>query len=129
MCFCVCQMAVVRETERCPRLTSSALIGAALAVSLLDSKTATKGTSNGIIAAADSADVSGGSTDAIEVLGHLNVDLELLLLGLRETETARDVVGHLERSKGCDSIAGLVHVALEGAGAIGIDLVNGDFHD
>ena len=68
------------------KLTSSALVGTASSVSLLDSEASTEGTSNGVVAASDSADVAGRCSEAVEVVRHLDVDGEVLLLGLRETE-------------------------------------------
>lgn len=108
------------------KLTSGTLVGTASAVGLLDGEASTKGTSNGIVAAADSANVSGGRSEAVELLGHLDVDGEILLLGLGETERAGDVVGNLQWRESGDGVASLVHVALERPSAIGIDLVDSD---
>jgi hypothetical protein len=111
------------------RLTRSAVVRSALAIGLLDSKAATKGASDGSVAAADSADVAGRGTDAVEVLWHFDVDGELLCFLLGQAEGAWDVVGNLEGREGGDCVAGLVHVALEGTSAVGVDLMDGDFHD
>lgn len=111
-------------------LTSSSVVSSTgLAISLLDGEAATKGTSESVVAAADGADVSGRGANAVELLRHLDVDGEGLGLCLGEAEYARDVVGNLEGSECCLGIAGLVHVALEGAGAVGVDLVDGDGED
>jgi len=107
-------------------LTRGSLVGATLSVSLLDGEASTKGTGDSVVAASDSADVSSRSTEAVEVVGHLDVDDKVLLLGLGETERTRDVVGHLQGGEGGDGVASLVHVALEWTGAISVDLVDGD---
>lgn len=98
-------------------------------IGLLDSKASTKGTGNSVVAAADCADVSSRGTNAVELLWHLDVDLEVLLLGLAQAKGSRDVVGHLQWSKSRDGVAGLVHVALKGTGTIGVDLVDCDLHN
>lgn len=110
-------------------LTGSGLVSATLSIGLLDSEAATKGTSDGVVTTADSADVASRCTNAVEVVGHLYVDGEVLFLGLGQAEGAGDVVGDLERSEGGDSVAGLVHVALKRTSTISVDLVDGDLHD
>jgi hypothetical protein len=96
---------------------------------LLNSEATTKWTSNGIVTATDSADVTGRCTNAIELFWHLNVDGKVLLLGLRQAKGAWDVVGDLQGREGGDCIAGLIHIALKGTSSIGIDLMNCDLHD
>ena len=93
---------------------------------MLDGKAATERTGDGGVAASDCANVASRSSEAVEVVGHLDVDLKVLLLFLRQAEGSWDVVGDLQGSEGCDSVAGLVHVALEGTRAISVDLVDGD---
>jgi len=110
-------------------LTRSAVVSTALAIRLLHSKAPAKRPSNSSVAASHSADIPSRRTNAVEVLGHLDVDGELLLFLLRQAERARDIVSNLERREGRDRIAGLVHIALERAGAVGVHLVYGDFHD
>ena len=113
------------NTEK-EELTRSAVISTASSVSLLDCKAASEGASDGGVAASDSADVAGRSSEAVEVVRHLDVDDEVLLLLLRQTERSGDVVGDLQGGEGSYSVASLVHVAFEGTGAIGVDLVKGD---
>jgi hypothetical protein len=116
-------------TRRSISLTRCGLVLATLSVGLLDGEASTKGTGNSSVTAANSADVSSGGTNAVELLGHLNVDLKVLFLGLGQAKRARDVVGYLERSEGGDGVASLVHVALERTSSISVDLVDGDLHD
>ena len=78
------------------KLTSSALVGTASAVSLLHSEAATKRSSDCVVAAPDGANVSSRSTEAVELVRHLDVDDEILFLGLRETKSTRDVVGNFQ---------------------------------
>lgn len=92
----------------------------------MNGEASTKGAGNSVVTAANGADVSGGCTKAVELVGHLNIDGKFLLLGLGETEGARHVVGYLQGSEGCHGIASLVHVALERSSSISIDLVDGD---
>lgn len=92
----------------------------------MNGEASTEGTGNSVVAASNGADVSSGCTKAVELVGHLDIDGELLFLGLGETEGARDVVGYLQGSEGSDGIASLVHVALERSSSISIDLVDGD---
>lgn len=108
------------------QLTGSALVGTASAVGLLDGEASAERTSNGIVAASDSADVSSGCTKAVELVRHLDVDDKILFLGLREAKGTRDIVGNLEWSESGDGIAGLVHVTLEWSGTISVHLVDGD---
>jgi hypothetical protein len=89
---------------------------------LLNSEAATEGAGDGVVAAADSADVSGRGADAVELFWHLDVDGEVLLLCLRQAKGTGDVVGHLQGCEGGNSIASLVHIALKGTGTIGVDL-------
>jgi hypothetical protein len=88
----------------------------------LDSEASTKGTGDGVVTAADCADVSGGGANAVELFWHLDVDSEVLLLGLGQTKGARNVVGHFQGCEGGNGVACLVHVALEGTSTIGVDL-------
>lgn len=77
-------------------------VGLLLGVGLLDGEAATEGTSKSVVAASDSADVSGGcwgllvtgglrwdlvllTSEAVEVIRHLDGDVESLLLDLGET--------------------------------------------
>jgi hypothetical protein len=61
-------------------------------VNLLDSEAASKGTGDGVVAAANGADVSSGGSYAVEIGGHLNVDGEVFGFGLGEAVYTRDVV-------------------------------------
>lgn len=110
-------------SDRKIELTRCGLVLTTLAVGLLDSKATSEGAGNSSVAAANSADVSGRGTDAVEVVRHSNTDGEVLLLGLRQSIAAGDVVGNLQRSELGGSIAGLVKITLVGSGTIGVDLV------
>jgi hypothetical protein len=116
----------LRDDEENVELTRSTLFGTASSIGLLNSEASTEGTGNSIVTAADSADVSGRGTEAVELVGHLDVDDKVLLLGLGETERTGDVVGHLQGGEGGDGIASLIHVALERTGTISVDLMDGD---
>jgi hypothetical protein len=119
----------VIKQEKWSKLTGSVIgLLAALAIGLLDGEAATKRTGDSSVTAADSADVSRGSTNAVELVRHLHVDLEVLLLLLGQTKGTGDIVGDLERRESSLGVASLVHVALERSSTIGIDLVNGDSH-
>jgi hypothetical protein len=107
-------------------LTGSGIVLTALSISLLNCKASTEGASDSVVAASDSADGTGRCSLAVEVLRHLDVDDKVLFLGLRKTETSGDVVRDLEWGEGGYSVAGLVHIALEGTGAVSVDLVNSD---
>lgn len=110
-------------------LTGSSAVLTTLAVGLLDSEAATKGTGDSGVAAADSADVTRGGADAVELVGHGDTDSKVLLLGLRQTVGARDVVGNLELCELGGSVAGLVEITLVGPGTVSVDLMDGDGHD
>jgi hypothetical protein len=100
-----------------------------LTIGLLNSEAATERSSYSGVAAADSADVTSGGADAVELVWHSNTDGEILLLGLRQTVGTRDVVGNLELCELGGSVAGLIEITLVGSGTIGVDLVDGDSHD
>lgn len=113
--------------EKEKRLTGGGLVAlTASSIGLLDGEAATEGTSDSGVTAADGADIAGGGTDTVEVLGHLNVDGEALSLGLAQTVGTGNVVGHLELDEGGGRVGGDVEVALVGTGTVGIDLVDGD---
>ena len=114
------------EERKCWKLTGSSLVVfTADAVGLLDGEAATEWTGDGGVAAAYSADVTGGGTDAVEVIRHLDVDGEVLSLGLRETVLAGDVVGDFELDEVGGCVGSLVKVTLVRTSAIGVDLVDG----
>lgn len=69
-------------------------VGAAVAVGLLDGEAAAEGAGEGVVAAADGADVAGGGADAVQVGGQRDFDREVLLFGLREAVDAWHVVGY-----------------------------------
>ena len=104
------------------RLTLCGTVLAALAVGLLNSEASSEGTGNSSVTAADSAHVSGGGTNAVEVVGHSNRDNEILLLDLGQAVGTGDVVGNLQGDSEASSVAGLVKVALVRAGTISINL-------
>lgn len=62
----------------------------------MDGEAAAEGTGNGVVAAADGADVAGGATGALQVAGHGDGDVEVLGLGLGETVDSGDIVGYRE---------------------------------
>ena len=110
-------------------LTSSSGVLTTLTIGLLNSEAATERSSYSGVTAADSADVTSGGADAVELVRHGDTDGEILLLGLGQTVGTRDVVGNLELGELGSSVAGLVKVTLVRSGTISIDLVNGDSHD
>lgn len=95
-----------------------------MTISLLNSKAASKGSCNSGVAASYRADVTSRGADAIEIIGHGDIDGEVLLLGLRESVGTRDVVRDLELGELGSSITGLIKITLVGAGTISIDLEN-----
>lgn len=109
------------------RLTiSSFVVGTTVSVGLLNWKATTEGAGHGSVAASDSANITRGCTNAVEVIRHLHVDSEVGSLGLREAVCAGNVVGDLKLDEvGC-CVAGNVEITLVRAGAISIDLVDGD---
>lgn len=100
-------------------------VDVALLVGLLDGDAATEGTGLGGVAAADGAEVSGGTADAVEVLGHGDLHDELLGADLGQTVGAGDVVRDAQVLEVCTDVAGLVQIADVRSGAVGVDLVDG----
>ena len=118
--------AMLRRERLCELTTSSLISGAARSIGLLYREATTKGASDSSVAASDSADVTRGGTNAVEIIGHLHVDREVLSLSLRETVCAGNVVGDLELDEAGCCVASHVEIALVGTSAICIDLVDGD---
>ena len=114
-----------RERRRL-RTGSSLVVRTASAVGLLHGEASTEGTGDGSVAAADGADVARGGANAVEVIGHLDVDGEALGLGLAQTVLAGHIVGNLELDKARRRIGRDVEIALVGAGTISVDLVDGN---
>lgn len=105
-------------------------VGLYVGVDLLDGEAATERTGQGVVAAADGADVTSGSTGAIQSGGHGDGHVEVLGLGLGETVGTGDVVGDGERdlAGGTQGVTGRVHIAGIRTGAVGVDLVDGHGH-
>lgn len=108
------------------KLTGGRSIGTTGAIGLLDGEAPAKGTGDGVVTAADSANVTRRGANAVEVVRHRDLDGEVLLLCVREAVLAGDIVGHLQLGELGGRIAGLVEVALVRTGAVGVDLVDGD---
>lgn len=105
-------------------------VGLCVGVDLLNGEAATKGAGEGIVAAADGADVAGRATGAVQGVGHGNGHVEVLGLGLGETVGTGDVVGDGERglASSTEGVTGRVHVAGIRTSAVGVDLVDSHCH-
>lgn len=105
-------------------------VGLCVGVGLLDGEAATERTGEGVVAAANGADVASRSTGAVQGGGHGDGHVEVLGLGLGETVGTGDVVGDGERdlAGGTESVTGRVHVASVRTGAVSVDLVDGHGH-
>lgn len=105
-------------------------VGLCVGVDLLDGEAATKGAGQGVVAAADGADVAGRATGAVQGGGHGDGHVEVLGLGLGETVGTGDVVGDGERglAGGTEGVSGRVHVAGVRTSAVGVDLVDSHCH-
>lgn len=92
----------------------------------MDSEATTERSSDGVVTASYRANIASGCTKAVEVIGHLHVDGELLSFSLRETILSGNVVGDIELYEVGRGIAALVEITLVWASTIGVDLVDGD---
>lgn len=103
-------------------------VGLDVGVGLLDGEAAAKGAGQGVVAAAHGADVASGAAGAVEGGGHGDGHVEVLSLGLGEAVGAGHVVGDRQwrLAGGAQAVARGVHVACVRAGAVGVDLVDGD---
>lgn len=94
---------------------------------------ATEGTSGGVVAEADNADVCSAADSGIasHASGHLDLDVEVGVCGETETsDEAGDVVGDVGSLEGrhLGASRGAVDHGLEGTGAVLVDLAVGDGH-
>lgn len=95
-------------------------------VGLHDGEATAEGAGEGIVAAADGADVTGGGASAGKVAGHGDGHVEVCLLVLGKTVGTGDVVGHGQVLDVGVGVAGHVDVANIWSGSVGVDLMHGD---
>ena len=101
-------------------------VGLLVGIGLLNGEAATERTGEGVVAASNSADVSGRGTKAVEVIGHLDGDVESLGLDLGQTVCAGDVVGNGQVLDVGVCVAALVEITDIRTRTIGVDLVDGN---
>lgn len=101
-------------------------VGLLVGIGLLDGEAATERTGEGVVAASNGADVSGGGTEAVKVIGHLDGDVESLGLDLRKTVCAGDVVGDGQVLDVGVGVAALVEITNIRTSTVGVDLVDGN---
>jgi len=101
-------------------------VGLLVGVSLLNGEAATERAGEGVVAASNSADVSGGGTEAVKVIRHLDGDVESLSLDLGQTVRAGDIVGNGQVLDVGVGVAALVEITNIRTSTVSVNLVDGN---